>query len=309
MRWTLRAVWTHSFTWHTRRNKPVEAFAVLARSCHLNVMTKIIRAACVQMRSGLDIDANVHDASVLIRAAAKDGASFISTPEMTTLFEGEGAALLAKAKSEADDTALPRFKALAEELGVWLHIGSMAIKLSDTQCANRGFLIGPDARVHATYDKIHMFDVQIGDGQLYRESSRYKPGERLAIAAAASAQVGLSVCYDLRFAYLYRAMAKAGAEILTVPAAFTKTTGEAHWHVLLRARAIETGAFVIAAAQCGRHANGKETFGHSLIIDPWGRILAEAGTEPGFIAADIDLGLAAEARAKIPALTHDRTFQ
>jgi predicted amidohydrolase len=272
-------------------------------------MTQVFRAACVQMRSGLDIEQNVREARALILAAAADGATFISTPEMTTLFEGEGAALLAKARSESDDTALPQFKALAEELGVWLHIGSMPIKLSDTQCANRGFLIGPDARVHATYDKIHMFDVQIGDGQVYRESSRYRPGERLAVAAASGAQVGLSVCYDLRFAYLYRAMAKAGAQVLTVPAAFTKTTGEAHWHVLLRARAIETGAYVVAAAQCGRHANGKETYGHSLIVDPWGRILAEAGVEPGFIAADIDLGLVAEARAKIPALTHDRAFQ
>jgi predicted amidohydrolase len=272
-------------------------------------MTQRFRAACVQMRSGLSIDQNVHDASGMIRDAAGQGAQFISTPEMTALFEGEGAALLAKAKPEGEDQALVRFRALAEELGVWLHIGSMAIKLSDTQCANRGFLIGPDGRVHATYDKIHMFDVQIGDGQVYRESSRYRPGERLVAAEALGGRIGLTICYDLRFAHLYRALAKAGAQVLTVPAAFTKTTGEAHWHVLLRARAIETGSFVIAAAQCGRHENGKDTFGHSLIVDPWGRILAEGGTEPGVFVADIDLQLSLDARAKIPALTHDRAFQ
>lgn len=272
-------------------------------------MTQILRVACIQMRSGTNIERNVVDASAMIRDAAGQGATFISTPEMTTLFEGEGAALLAKAKSEAEDTALPQFRALAEALGVWLHVGSMAIKLSDTQCANRTFLIGPDGRVHATYDKIHMFDVQIGDGQVYRESSRYRPGERLVVADAAGSRVGLSICYDLRFAHLYRAMAKAGARILTVPAAFTKTTGEAHWHVLLRARAIETGSFVVAAAQCGRHENGKETFGHSLIIDPWGRILAEGGTEPEVILGDLDLTLSAQSRDKIPALVHDRPFQ
>jgi predicted amidohydrolase len=272
-------------------------------------MTTSFRAACVQMRTGLDIDRNVADASALIRAAAAQGAQFVSTPEMTALFEGEGAALLAKAKSEADDTALPRFRALAEELGIWLHVGSMAIKLNDTQCANRSFLIGPDGRVRATYDKIHMFDVQIGDGQTYRESARYRPGEQLGLVDALNTKIGLSICYDLRFAYLYRSMAKAGAQVLTVPAAFTKTTGEAHWHVLLRARAIETGSFVIAAAQCGRHENGKDTFGHSLIVDPWGRILAEGGTEPGVFLADIDPQLSTEARAKIPALTHDRPFQ
>ena len=272
-------------------------------------MTQGFRAACVQMRTGLDVDRNVFDVSALIRDAAKQGATFISTPEMTTLFEGEGAALLAKAEPEAEGTALPRLRALAEELGVWLHIGSMAIKLSETQCANRTFVIGPDGRVRATYDKIHMFDVQIGDGQTYRESARYRPGERLASIDALGTTVGLSICYDLRFAYLYRALAKAGAQVLTVPAAFTKTTGEAHWHVLLRARAIETGSFVIAAAQCGRHENGKDTFGHSLIVDPWGRVLAEAGTEPGVIVADIDPKLSVDARAKIPALTHDRVVQ
>lgn len=272
-------------------------------------MTQAFRAACIQMRTGLDIERNVNDASAMIRDAAGQGASFISTPEMTSLFEGEGAALLAKAKPEAEDASLPRFRALAEELGVWLHIGSMAIKLSDTQCANRTFLIGPDGRVRATYDKIHMFDVQIGDGQVYRESSRYRPGERMAVADALGTKFGLSICYDLRFAYLYRAMAKAGAQVLTVPAAFTKTTGEAHWHVLLRARAIETGCFVIAAAQCGRHENGKDTFGHSLIVDPWGKVLIEGGTDPGVFLADIDPQFSVEARAKIPALTHDRTFQ
>lgn len=272
-------------------------------------MTKTVRAACVQLRSGLNLARNIEEAVHFVRAAAHDGATLISTPEMTHLFEGEGAALLAKARPEAEDPGLPVFRALAEELGIWLHLGSLAIKLSDNRCANRGFLIGPDGRIHARYDKIHMFDVQIGDGQVYRESARYQPGEALVVAEAGGTALGLSICYDVRFAYLYRALAKAGAQVLMVPAAFTKTTGEAHWHVLLRARAIETGAFVVAAAQCGHHENGKDTFGHSLIIDPWGRILAEGGVEPGVIAADLDLHLVAEARAKVPALTHDRAFR
>lgn len=272
-------------------------------------MTQIIRAACVQLRAGLDVTRNIEDAVRLIRTAAGQGAQLISTPEMTHLFEGEGAALMAKARPEAEDAGLPVFCALAEELGVWLHLGSLAIKLSDTQCANRSFLIGPNGRVRARYDKIHMFDVQIGDGQVYRESARYRAGAQLTVAQAAGASLGLSICYDVRFAYLYRALAKAGANVMMVPAAFTKTTGEAHWHVLLRARAIETGSFVVAAAQSGHHENGKDTFGHSLIIDPWGRILAEGGVEPGVVVADLDLKLGTDARAKIPALLHDRTIQ
>ncbi|HAH11646.1 MAG TPA: amidohydrolase, partial [Alphaproteobacteria bacterium] len=271
-------------------------------------MTHEFRAACIQMRSGVDIERNMSEASRLILEAKALGADFVATPEMTTLFEGEGEALLAKAQTEAADICVPRFRALAEELGIWLLVGSMPIKVSDTQCANRSYLIGPDGRVAATYDKIHMFDVQVGDGQTYRESSRFRPGTRAVVTETSWGPVGLSICYDVRFAYLYRTLAHAGAKLLTVPAAFTRVTGEAHWHVLLRARAIETGSFVVAPAQCGRHENGRETFGHSLIIDPWGRILAEGGTEPGIFMATIDFKASDEARAKIPALKHDCDF-
>lgn len=271
-------------------------------------MSTIFRAACIQLRSGKEAAANVSAAAALIREAKAQGAHFAATPEMTTLFESEGEALMAKVHADGHDPALRQFQALAEELDLWLLIGSMAVKLSDSQCANRSFLIGPDGRIRARYDKIHMFDVQVGDGQSYRESSRYRPGEEAVVASLPWANLGMTVCYDLRFAGLYRALAKAGANVLTVPAAFTHVTGTAHWHVLLRARAIETGSFVIAPAQCGVHENGRHTFGHSLIIGPWGEVLAEGRTEPGVFLADVDLALSASARAKIPALTHDRIF-
>jgi predicted amidohydrolase len=269
-------------------------------------MTASFTAACVQMRSGLDTNRNVADAERLIREAHARGAQFIATPEMTSLFEGEGEALLAKAKPQDEDKALAHFQHLAEELAAWLLIGSMPIKLSATHCANRSFLLNPQGHIAATYDKMHMFDVSVGDGQLYRESSRFRAGERAVVAQLPWCKLGLTICYDLRFAYLYRHLAQAGAGVLTIPSAFTKTTGEAHWHVLLRARAIETGCFVIAPAQCGSHENNRQTYGHSLIADPWGRILAEAGTEPGIILAEISIAAVAEARGKIPALTHDR---
>ena len=271
-------------------------------------MTGIFRAACVQMRTGLDIAANIAAAASLIREAKAKGADFIATPEMTSLFEAESDALFAKSKPEADDTALKAFRALAAELGVWLLLGSLPIRVAERQCANRSFLLDPQGAVVATYDKIHMFDVDLPGGEVYRESRNYRPGELAAVAALPWGKLGLSVCYDLRFPQLYRALAKAGASFLTIPAAFTHTTGQAHWHVLQRARAIETGCFVIAPAQAGTHENKRRTFGHSLIVDPWGAILAEAGEEPCVIVADIDPAKVAEARGRVPALTHDRRF-
>ncbi|MBP6013765.1 MAG: carbon-nitrogen hydrolase family protein [Alphaproteobacteria bacterium] len=272
-------------------------------------MTTVFRAACVQMRTGLDVAANTAAASALIREAKAAGAHFAATPEMTSLFEAESDALFAKTKPEADDLALKAFRALAEELALWLLIGSLPIRVAERQCANRSFLIDPKGQVRATYDKIHMFDVDLPGGEVYRESRNYRPGDRAVVAELPWGKLGMSVCYDLRFPHLYRTLAKEGASFLTIPAAFTHTTGQAHWHVLQRARAIETGCFVIAPAQGGKHENNRHTFGHSLIVDPWGKILAEAGDDPGIICADIDPAKATEARTRVPALRHDRDFK
>jgi predicted amidohydrolase len=267
------------------------------------------RAACVQLRSSDDVQDNIRVASELIRKAGAEGAHFIMTPENTTLMAPDGGAKLEKSFPEDQDPALPQFRALAEELGVWLLIGSLAIKVSDKKTANRAFLIDPKGRIAARYDKLFLFDVDLPNGETYRESDTVEGGERAVVAELPWGIVGLSICYDLRFPQLYRRLAQAGASILTVPSAFTETTGKAHWHVLLRARAIENGAFVIAPAQGGTHANGRQTYGHSLIVAPWGEVLAEAGTDPCVIGADIDLTAVTNARARVPSLRHDRDFE
>ena len=267
-----------------------------------------IKVACVQLRCGDDVLENVRVTSDLIRAAHKDGAHFIATPENTGLMAADGGAKLEKTVAEKDDKALPQFCSLAEELGIWLLVGSLAIKVSEGKTANRSYLIGPNGRVSARYDKIHLFDVNLPSGETYRESNTVAPGSQAVVASLPWAKVGLSVCYDLRFPQLYRALAKSEAEILTVPSAFTETTGKAHWHVLLRARAIENGCFVVAPAQGGTHANGRKTYGHSLIIGPWGDVLAEASTEPGVISAELDLDEIAAVRARLPSLQHDTPF-
>ena len=267
-----------------------------------------IKVACVQLRCGDDVLANVKTASELIRAARKDGAQFIATPENTGLMAADGGAKLEKTVAERDDQALPQFCGLAEELGAWLLIGSLAIKVSEGKTANRSYLIGPNGRIAARYDKIHLFDVNLPSGETYRESNTVTPGSEAVVANLPWGRVGLSVCYDLRFPQLYRTLAKNGADILTVPSAFTETTGKAHWHVLLRARAIENGCFVVAPAQGGMHANGRKTYGRSLIVGPWGDILAEAGMEPSVISAELDLAEVVAVRARLPSLQHDRTF-
>ena len=266
------------------------------------------RAAAVQMRTGIHVDANVEAAERLVRAAAAAGADCVLTPEMTTILDRDRERLLAAISPEDSDPSLKRFRALAGELGIHLHIGSMAIRLSSDGVANRSFLIGPDGEVAARYDKIHMFDVDLAGGESYRESRLYRPGSAAAVADLPWARLGLTVCYDVRFPHLYRALAKAGATVIAIPAAFTRTTGEAHWHVLMRARAIETGSFVVAAAQGGSHEDGRETYGHSMIVDPWGKILAEADREPGFIVADIDPAEAIAVRGRLPSLANDRAF-
>lgn len=266
------------------------------------------RAAAIQMRTGLDVASNIADAENLIRQAASDGANYVLTPEMTTILDGKRQRLLASLEPEDSNTSLSHFRDLASELGIYLHIGSMAIGLGDDSVANRAFVIGPDGGIVSRYDKIHMFDVELGNGESYRESKLYRPGTEAVVADLPWLRLGLTICYDVRFPQLFQALANAGATMIAVPAAFTQTTGEAHWHVLLRARAIETGCYVIAAAQSGHHEDGRNTYGHSVIIDPWGRIVAEAEGEPGVILADIDPELSRATRQRIPALTNRRDF-
>ncbi|MFG1276713.1 carbon-nitrogen hydrolase family protein [Xanthobacter autotrophicus] len=268
-----------------------------------------LRIALVQLRSGRDPAANLDATSALVREAARDGARYVQTPEVTNLMELDRDVLFENLREEADDATLKALRQLAKELGIFLHIGSLALKISDKKAVNRAFMIGPDGEIIARYDKIHMFDVDLGNGESYRESSAYRPGERAILANVGAFRFGLTICYDLRFPSLYRALAEGGAQVLTVPSAFTRPTGEAHWHVLLRARAIENGAYVLAAAQGGKHENGRETFGHSLVVDPWGRVIAEGGADPGVILAEIDLKEVAAARARIPSLSNGRRFE
>jgi predicted amidohydrolase len=266
-------------------------------------------AACVQMRSGVDIDRNAEEAAVLVGEAVAKGASLVATPEMTNLIEAKRDAVLAKARRERDDAVVRRFSELARRHEIWLIAGSVALRAEGERLVNRSLVFGPDGAVAARYDKIHMFDVDLPGGESYRESRTYRPGSEVVTVDTARGRIGLSICYDLRFPALYRLLAQAGAELVTIPSAFTRQTGEAHWHVLLRARAIETGAYVLAPAQGGAHASGRQTYGHSLIVGPWGEVLAEAeGEGPGIILARIDLAEVARARTRIPALRHDRAF-
>ena len=265
------------------------------------------RVSLVQMRTGRSVDANVAAASALITEAARQGAHYVQTPEVTTLMELDRERLFAQIKPEAGNQTLAQFTALAAALKIWLHIGSMGILVGD-RIANRSYLIAPDGQIAARYDKIHMFDVTLANGETYRESANYVRGESAVCADLPWGRLGMTICYDVRFPALYQALAKAGAIFLSVPAAFTQPTGEAHWHTLLRARAIENECFVFAAAQGGVHEHGRETYGHSLIISPWGTILAEAGREPGIISAVIDPFEVARGRARIPCLDHRVAF-
>jgi deaminated glutathione amidase len=271
--------------------------------------TSTFKAAMIQMRAGLTVSANV-DAAVRMIGEAKDaGAGYVQTPEMTNIMEVKRERLFSTIVAEEQDTSLATFRELARKFGIYVHVGSLAIKAGHERAANRAFLIDPRGEIAARYDKIHMFDVDLSGGESYRESRTYRAGELAVLSDLPWGRLGVTICYDLRFPALYRALAEAGAIMLAIPSAFTRQTGEAHWHVLNRARAIENGSFVFAAAQGGKHENGRETFGHSLIVDPWGRVLAEAGTEPGIIMAEIDLGEVAAARSRIPSLQHGRRFE
>jgi predicted amidohydrolase len=272
-------------------------------------MAKTFRVACVQNCAEREMAPSIAALEPLIRGAAKDGAELIVLPEMATMLEPQNAKVLEKAVAEETDPGLKRFRELAKETGAWILVGSLLVKAAgENRVANRGFLVDPDGAITARYDKLHLFDVDLATGETYRESATVKAGNRAVLAATPWGPMGLSVCYDLRFAYLYRALAQAGARYLAIPAAFTYTTGKAHWHILVRARAIETGSFVFAANQGGTHAEGRRTWGHSLIVDPWGEVLADGGEQVGWITADIDPAKVDEARSAIPALRHDRSF-
>jgi predicted amidohydrolase len=278
-------------------------------------MTAEFTAACIQFTAGPDPEPNLRTVSELIRRARGAGADLIMTPEASNLIES-GKRRREKARREADDPFLAGMRDLARETGAWILVGSLVIDPageagadpSEERLANRSFLIDAAGAIVARYDKIHMFDIDLPGGESYRESNSYRPGEATVVAETPWGRLGMSVCYDVRFPHLYRALAHAGADFLAVPSVFTVPTGRAHWHVLLRARAIESGCFVFAPAQWGEHAGGRKSYGHSLIVDPWGEILADGGEEPGFVTARIDPARIAEARGMVPSLQHDRAF-
>lgn len=273
-----------------------------------------MRVGLVQLTVGDDPAANLTQTLQHLRAAAAGGAGFVLTPECTNMLSSDRAHQRSHLRHEAEDETLATLRAEAQALGVWLLIGSLGLLTQDAdgRFANRSFLIAPSGEIAARYDKIHMFDVDVSETEVYRESAGYRPGSAAVLAETPFAKIGLSVCYDLRFAQLFRRLAQAGAQILTVPAAFNHITGAAHWHVLLRARAIETGCFVLAPAQTGfhpeTHGKGRNTYGHSLVVAPWGEVLADGGTETGVTFADLDLTQVAKARGRVPSLRHDREF-
>ena len=267
------------------------------------------KVGLVQMRSGLDPQANLTSLIAAIDEAKRGGADYVQTPEMTNILALKRDDLFAKIVAEEQDPTLATLRELAQKLSIYIHIGSLAIKATPEKAANRAFVIDRKGDIAARYDKIHMFDVDLAGGESYRESNNYRPGELAVIADLPWGRLGVTICYDLRFPALYRALAEAGASFLAIPAAFTKQTGEAHWHVLMRARAIENGCYVIAAAQGGQHENGRSTFGHSIVVDPWGKIVAEGGIEPGVIMAEIDPAAVVAARSKVPSLNHGRRFE
>ena len=266
------------------------------------------KAACIQSTATPDLGADIAMLSAMIREAAAMGASFIATPEYCAGLDTREGKMFPVAFTEAEHPALPAFQTLARELKVSLLIGSIGIRAPDGRIFNRSFMLDADGNIAARYDKIHLFDISLGEGKTYHESATIAAGSTGVIAPCAEGLIGLSICYDIRFPHLYRAYAKAGAQMLAAPAAFTKVTGEAHWHVLQRARAIENGAYVISPGQCGTLSGGAECYGHSLIVDPWGRVLADGGAAPGIVMAEIDVSLVMDTRRRIPALTHDRPY-
>ncbi len=274
-----------------------------------------MKAGLLQLNSGDDPAQNLPVTLDLVAQAARQGAGFILTPEVTNCVSQDRDQQNRVLQHQADDITLAGLREAAIRHGVWISIGSLALKTDDPdgRFANRSFLIDPAGQIIASYDKIHMFDVTVSETEIYRESAGYRPGEQAVVAETPFAKIGLSICYDVRFAYLYRALAQAGAEVLLVPSAFSPVTGAAHWEPLLRARAIETGSYVIAAAQTGTHAarsgKARQTYGHAMAISPWGEVLADMGTDTGIAMVDLDLGSVAQSRKRIAALSHDRPFE
>ncbi|MEG3173868.1 carbon-nitrogen hydrolase family protein [Sphingomonas sp. ZB1N12] len=262
----------------------------------------------LQMTSGIDPAVNAATLVSAIAEAAGAGASMLFTPEMSGLIDRDRSRAAASIVAEADDPVLAAVRGAAAEAGLWVHLGSLAVRRPDGKFANRGFVIDPMGAVRARYDKLHLFDVDLPSGESWRESSAYVGGDTAVVIDTPVGKLGTSICYDLRFADLYRALSDAGATVLSVPAAFTQPTGAAHWHVLLRARAIEAGAFVVAAAQTGVHADGRETYGHSLVVDPWGDVLLDVGEAAGLAFAEIDLARVDQVRSRIPVIAHRRTI-
>jgi predicted amidohydrolase len=271
-------------------------------------MTQTFKAACIQTNSGPEIEDNLQRIEPMIREACERGAQFIALPENVSMMVRGRDKIIARAKPEAEHPAIPFFKNIAKETGAWILGGTLAIVVGPNKLANRSYLFSPEGSIAAFYDKIHMFDANIGT-EKHRESENFQRGNRAVTADMPWGKLGFTICYDVRFAYLYRALAKAGASFITVPSAFTVPTGRMHWEVLLRARAIETGAYILAPAQCGTHDGGRQTYGHSLIIDPLGKVLADAGEEPNIIMADLDTAKVEEARYMLPSLQHDCGFE
>ena len=268
-----------------------------------------IKLALIQMRSGIDPERNIDDASAMIREAAANGAQLVLTPETTNLVQRDPEALKATLTAPSEAPSMVRFADLADALNIDLVIGSLALRGEDGRAVNRQVVFGPDGAVKASYDKIHMFDVSLGAGEVYRESDQYAPGTEAKLVKAAGAMLGLTICYDVRFPHLYRRLAQAGATVITVPSAFTKVTGRSHWEILLRARAIETGAFILAPAQGGLHEDGRKTWGRSMVIGPWGEVIAGSHhDEPEILYATINPDDALKARERIPALSGDQAI-
>jgi predicted amidohydrolase len=264
------------------------------------------RIALFQARTGIDPEANARDLVAAVEEAAAGGAAILFTPEMSGLLDRDRARAAANLHSEADDPVLSAVRDSAARSGIWVHLGSLAVRIEGGKLANRSYLLSDGGQIRASYDKIHLFDVDLATGESWRESALYAPGGRTVVADSPVGRLGLSICYDLRFPDLYRALTDAGAQTLAIPAAFTVPTGRAHWHVLLRARAIEAGVFVVAAAQSGRHEDGRDTYGHSLVVGPWGEILLDMGEGGGVGFAELDLGEIDAVRARLPALRHRR---
>ncbi len=272
-------------------------------------MNNTLHVACLQLNSRADIAANLAAIVPMLAEARRCGATLLTLPENATFIGGDDAARRANARTEAEHPAIPCFKEQARQLQAWILCGSLTIKRDDGKLNNRAYLFAPDGGIAARYDKIHLFDAKLAGGEHYRESDTVAPGDQAVLADTPFGKLGLTICYDMRFGQLYRDLAKAGATIIAAPAAFTVPTGQAHWHSLLRTRAIESGCFILAPAQCGTHEGGRRTYGHSVIIDPWGAIVAEAGDEPTIISAELNLADIERVRQMLPSLTHDRPYR